>query len=106
MSTNAVINNIPLDDNPNFVAVTSDGTRVYTANVQNTVSVIDTVTNTVTATIPVATTIPVFGCLVQIAITPVPKSKDDCKDSGYRNFSALAFPNQGQCVRYVNRHTN
>lgn len=102
-STNAVVNAISLE-HPSFPAMTSDGTRVYTATVLNTVSVIDTVTNTVTATIPVTVTIPDFlGCLLQIAITPVPKSKDDCKDGGYRKFRALAFANQGQCVKYVNR---
>jgi len=105
-STNAVVNTIPLGDRPIFPAVTSDGTRVYTANVQNTVSVVDTATNTVTATIPVTVTIPDIGCLFQIAITPVPKSKDDCKDGGYRKFRALAFGNQGQCVKYVNGHAN
>jgi YVTN family beta-propeller protein len=103
-STNAVVNSIPLD-HPSFAAITSDGTRVYTATVLNTVSVIDTVTNTVTATIPV-TTNPVFGCLLRIAITPVPTNKDDCKDGGYKKFGALGFPNQGQCVKYVNRHAN
>jgi YVTN family beta-propeller protein len=106
-STNAVVNTIPLEDRPVFPAVTSDGTRVYTANVQNTVSVIDTLTNTVTATIPVTVTIPDFlGCLLRIAITPVPKSKVDCKDGGYRKFRGLAFANQGQCVKYVNSHAN
>jgi YVTN family beta-propeller protein len=103
-NTNAVVNAIPLQ-HPSFPAMTSDGTRVYTATVLNTVSVIDTATNTVTGTIPV-TINPVLGCLLRIAITPVPKNKDDCKDGGYRKFRALAFPNQGQCVKYVNSHAN
>jgi len=68
--------------------------------VDSTVSVIDTATNTLIATIPD------FACPRRIAITPVPKNKDDCKDGGYKNFRALAFPNQGQCVSYVNRHSN
>ena len=104
-STNAVINTIPLGFNPLFSAVTSDGTRVYTANVQNTVSVINTVTNTVIAAIRlVDVTNPSFGCLTEIAITPVPRNKDDCKDGGYRKFRGLGFTNQGQCVKYVNSH--
>lgn len=45
-STNAVVNTIPLSYSPIFPAMTSDGTRVYTVNVQDTVSVIDTATNT------------------------------------------------------------
>lgn len=103
-STNAVVNTIPVE-HPSFPAITSDGRRVYAATVLNNISVIDTVSNTVTATIP-ATSNPVPGCLLRIAITPVPKSKDDCKDGGYKNFRALEFANQGQCVRYVNRHSN
>lgn len=106
-STNAVIHTIPLDFNPLFSALTSDGTRIYTANVQNTISVINAVTNTVIDTIRlVPATDPTRGCLHEIAITPVPKNKDDCKDGGYRKFRGLAFPNQGQCVKYVNRHAN
>ncbi len=31
-----------------------------------------------------------------------PRSKDDCKDGGWRNF-AQGFKNQGQCVSAVNR---
>lgn len=99
-STNAVVNTIPLSYSPIFPAMTSDGTRVYTVNVQDTVSVIDTATNTVTATISG------FACPLRMAITPVPKSKDDCKNGGYGKFRALAFANQGQCVKYVNRHAN
>jgi YVTN family beta-propeller protein len=97
-STNAVVNNIPIGASPIFPALTSDGTRLYTVNVENTVSVIDTATNTLVATIPG------FDCPLRIAITPVPKSKDECKDGGYKNFRALAFPNQGQCIKYVNSH--
>ena len=106
-STNAVVNTIPLGFNPLFLAITADGTRVYTANVQNTVSVIDAVTNTVIATLQLEDPAnPSFGCLSEIAITPVPRNKDDCKDGGYRKFRGLGFPNQGQCVKYVNRHAN
>jgi YVTN family beta-propeller protein len=99
-STNTVVDNVPIGFSPIFPAITSDGTRVYTVNVENTVSVINTATNTLVATIPG------FDCPLRIAITPVPKNKDECKDGGYKNFRALAFPNQGQCVKYVNGHSN
>jgi len=99
-TTNEVVDTIPLGFNPIFPAITSDGTRVFTANVDSTVSVIDATTNTAIATIAG------FSCPRRIAITPVPKSKDDCKDGGYRKFRGLAFPNPGQCVKYVNRHAN
>ena len=97
-STNAVVGNIPLGFNPIFPAITANGTRVYTANVENTVSVIDAATNTVTATITG------FACPLRIALTPVPQDKDACKNGGYTKFPALGFPNQGQCVKYVNQH--
>ncbi|HEU4769357.1 MAG TPA: hypothetical protein VFS77_18460 [Pyrinomonadaceae bacterium] len=58
-----------------------------------------------TDTIPVMTD-EFLGCLLQIALTPVPKNKDDCKDGGYKKFGGLGFSNQGQCVKYVNRHAN
>jgi hypothetical protein len=38
---------------------------------------------------------------------PTPKTKDDCKDGGWRNFAdetGTPFPNQGQCVAWVNHH--
>ena len=101
-STNAVVNTIPIGNGPIFPALTSDGTRLYTVNIENTVSVIDTVTNTAIATIPIID-MPNDNCVLRIAVTPVPKSKDDCKASGYRKF---AFTNQGQCVKYVNQHAN
>ena len=99
-STNAVVRTFPFFGSTIFPAITSDGTRVYTVNVENTMSVIKTATNTVIATIPG------FNCPLRIALTPVPKSKDDCKDGGYKKFLGLGFPNQGQCVKYVNRHVN
>jgi hypothetical protein len=48
-------------------------------------------------------------CSHGIAITPAPiapKSKDDCKDGGYKKFGPPAgpFENQGQCIKYVNEH--
>ena len=105
-STTALIATDPLGFRPTFPAITSDGTCVYIANVENTVSVVDTLTNTSIATIAVPVNIPDIGCLGRIVITPVPKGKDDCKDGGYRNFRGLGFTNQGQCIKYVNRHAN
>ena len=99
-TTNEVVDTIPLGFNPIFPAITSDGTRVFTANVDSTVSVIDATTNTAIATIAG------FSCPRRIAITRVPRSKDDCKDGGFSKFRGLGFPNQGQCVKYVNRHAN
>jgi len=95
-----VIDSIPLGFSPIFPALTSDGTRIYTANVDSTISVVDTATNTAIATIPD------FACPRRIAITPGPKNKDECKDGGYTKFRALGFANQGQCVKYFNRHAH
>jgi YVTN family beta-propeller protein len=107
-STNAVVNTIPLGNNsPTDSALTPDGARLYTTNVQNTASVIDTATNTVLTTIP---NIACPGSAHRIAIAavpPVPKTKDDCKDGGYKEFGPPAgpFPNQGQCISYVKAHS-
>jgi len=38
--------------------------------------------------------------LVQISYTPVPTSKDPCKNGGWQQFG---FMNQGQCIRFVTR---
>jgi YVTN family beta-propeller protein len=103
-----VVNTIPLGNNsPTDSALTPDGGRLYTTNVQNTASVIDTATNTVLTTIP---NIACPGSAHRIAIAavpPVPKTKDDCKDGGYIEFGPPAgpFPNQGQCISYVKAHS-
>jgi hypothetical protein len=40
---------------------------------------------------------------VQIfTVLPQPQTKDDCKNGGWKNFPALAFKNQGQCIKFVN----
>jgi hypothetical protein len=31
----------------------------------------------------------------------IPTSAQDCKDGGYREFPALDFKSQGECVAYV-----
>jgi YVTN family beta-propeller protein len=108
-ATNAAVATIPLAPtrNPVFLALTPDDTRLYVSNAADpitigTLDVMDTATNTVIATIPA----PGF-CPLGIAIAPlVPRSKDDCKNGGYQQFRTLAFPNQGQCIKYVNEHTN
>ena len=68
-ATNTVIGSpIPVGARPLGVAVTRDGSKVYTANSSdNTVSVIATATNTVTATIPVANEPQAFGIFIQQA---------------------------------------
>lgn len=65
VSTNAVVQTIPVGSNPTGLAVTPDGNRVYVANyASNDVSVIDTSTNIVVATIPVP------GTSYGVAVTP------------------------------------
>jgi YVTN family beta-propeller protein len=107
LTTNTVIASIPVaPDTEGGVAITPDGTRVYITHTNsNMVSVISTATNTVIATVSTD------GCPHGIAITPAPrapKSKDECKNGGYRNFGPPAGPfrNQGQCVSYVESHSH
>jgi 40-residue YVTN family beta-propeller repeat len=61
MANNTVTATVPVGIDPNGVAVTPDGTKVYVANGNvgsdfGTVSVIDAATNTVIATVPVGNT--------------------------------------------------
>ena len=107
LTTNTVIATIPVaPDTKGGIAITPDGTRTYVTNIlSNAVFVIDTGTNTVIATVPTD------GCPHGIAITQaprVPKSKDECKNGGYRNFGPPAGPlrNQGQCVSYIETHAH
>jgi len=90
------------------VAITPDGTHAYVVDGDlSSVLVIDTATNTLVATIPVgARVIPAW-----IAITPaprVPRNKEQCKHSGWKNFGPPAgpFKSQGQCVSYVEHHSH
>jgi YVTN family beta-propeller protein len=68
-ATNKATATIPVGIQPEGVAVTPDGGRVYVANFGgNTVSVIATATNTVTATIPLGSVGPVaFGVFIHPA---------------------------------------
>jgi YVTN family beta-propeller protein len=86
---------MPVGELPVSVAVTPDGARVYvTARTSRQVVVVDTATNTVVTTIP-----------LPIAIHDIPpRNKDACRDGGFRQFGALGFRNQGQCIKYVNEH--
>lgn len=101
-ATNTIIARIAAGGAPPFVGVTPDGTRLY-VDALMAVTIIDTSTNTIVTQIPLGLSMGgvAFGTLPQ-----VPRSKDDCKDGGYQRFGALAFPNQGQCLKYVKEHAN
>jgi hypothetical protein len=56
------------------------------------------------ATAPVGFTDgPFFGGLVMKFISANPRTKEDCKDGGWRRYG---FKNQGQCVRFVETGTD
>lgn len=96
--TNTVIKFINASAPPPFVGVTPDGAKLY-IDASEGVTIIDTSTFAIITRI--ALDVPVGG--VAFATLPeVPLSKDDCKDSGFQRFSALAFRNQGQCIKFVN----
>ena len=100
--TNTVITSISASGPPPFVGVTPDGAKLY-IDTSLGVNIIDTSTFAVITRVQLD--VPVGG--VAFATLPeVPHSKDDCKDSGFQRFSALAFPNQGQCVKFVKEHAN
>ena len=41
----------------------------------------------------------------QVVLVGPPTSKDQCKKGGWKNFNNPPFKNQGQCVSYVEHHT-
>jgi hypothetical protein len=44
-----------------------------------------------------------FGGVGDIAFTPLPTSKDQCKDDGWQRFNfPFSFKNQGDCIQFVN----
>jgi hypothetical protein len=44
-----------------------------------------------------------FGGVGDIAFTPLPTSKDQCKDDGWARFNfPFSFKNQGDCIQFVN----
>jgi DNA-binding beta-propeller fold protein YncE len=63
--------------------------------------VIDRITNTVVATIPVGTNPAVIAFMSSAA----PKTKDDCRNGGYKKFMPPVgpFKNQGQCIKFINK---
>jgi YVTN family beta-propeller protein len=64
-ATNTLAATIVVGTNPQFIAISPDGTRAYVTNSgDNSLSVIDTITNTVVTTIPLGTS-PLF-----VAVTP------------------------------------
>jgi DNA-binding beta-propeller fold protein YncE len=105
-STNDIVDTIAVDGAPSVIAVTPDLTRTYVGvlkvisrvEVKRTVTAFDTATKMVVAEIPVR-------CPGAIAIHDLPpRNRDACRDGAYRQFGALGFRNQGQCIKYVNEH--
>jgi YVTN family beta-propeller protein len=99
-ASNSISATIPAGGAPPFVGVTPDGARLYVDGAMA-VTIIDTATNTIVTQIPIGQP---MGGVAFGTLPPVPHSKDDCKNSGYQQFSVLGFRNQGQCVKYVNEH--
>jgi len=99
-ASNTVIAKIEAGGAPPFVGVTPDGTKLYIDAVMA-VTIIDTSTNTISTKIQLDRS---MGGVAFGTLPEVPHSKDDCKGNGFQRFSALAFRNQGQCVKYVNEH--
>jgi YVTN family beta-propeller protein len=105
-TSNTIADDIPFDGFLSFLAVTSDGRRVYVTENLNTsppvgaVAVIETATNTIVDEITG------LQCVNGIAIAPpqFPRSKDNCKEGGYQRFGPSEFRNQGQCLKYVKEH--
>jgi hypothetical protein len=44
--------------------------------------------------------------VTEVPLVGPPTSKDQCKHGGWQTFNNPSFKNQGQCVAYVNHHTN
>ena len=89
--------------------VTPTVTATATPTATSTATATPTPTATATATSTATPTRTATPTLTPTATpTPVctqPKTKDDCKDGGWQNFCSPAFPNQGQCVSWVNHNT-
>jgi YVTN family beta-propeller protein len=82
-ASNTVVATIPVGQDPNGVAITSDGTQAYVTNQSdNTASVIDTASNTVVATIPG------FTFPTGVAITPGGTHSPEPDD---RRYQSLAY---------------
>jgi YVTN family beta-propeller protein len=98
--SNTIIGTIESGGAPPFVGITPDGTKFY-ADESMGVNIFDTSTFTLITRVQLDRT---MGGVAFATLPEVPHSKDDCKDSGFQRFSALAFRNQGQCVKFVNEH--
>ncbi len=100
---NTIIANLPGVGPPPFVGVTPDGGRLYIDAIDSTgeggVTVVDTSTFAIVTRIRLGHP---MGGVAFATLPEAPHSKDDCKGSGFQRFSVLAFPNQGQCIKYVN----
>ena len=101
-SSNTIIATIPVNGSTPFVGVTPDDTKLYVAAGSG-VSIFDTSTLALITRVELDRQI---GGIAFATLPEVPHSKDDCKDGGFQHFSALAFTNQGQCVKFVNEHAN
>jgi DNA-binding beta-propeller fold protein YncE len=108
-NTNTIIKTINAPGMPPFVGVTPDGTRLYVNAREGdgpgeaSVTIVDASTFAIISKI--VTSDPEWGIAFG-TLPPVPKTKDDCKSSGYQRFTVLDFPNQGQCLKYVKEHAN
>ena len=100
--SNTITSTISAGGPPPFVGVTPDGTRLY-VNALTGVTFIDTSTFTISTILQLNRP---MGGVAFATLPQVPHSKDDCKDSGFQRFSALAFRNQGQCIKFVKEHAN
>ena len=95
--SNTVIGTIPAGGPPPFVGVTPDGTKLY-VDANEAVSIFDTSTATLITKIQLDVA---MGGVAFTTLPEVPHSKEDCKGSGFQRFTALAFRNQGQCIKFV-----
>jgi len=99
-SSNTIIATIPINGSMPFVGVTPDDTKLY-VNAGGAVSIFDTSTLALITSIQLSR----FSGGITFATLPErPHSKDDCNDGGFQRFSALAFRNQGQCIKFFNEH--
>ena len=98
--TNEIIGTIPDGGPPPFVGVTPDGTKLY-IDAEKAVSIFDIATRTLITKLVLDRG---MGGVAFGTLPEVPHSKEDCKDSGFQRFTALAFRNQGECVKFVNEH--
>jgi DNA-binding beta-propeller fold protein YncE len=92
---------------PEDLAVAPDGGALYVANgLDNNVSQFAIGATGLLAPLAPAT-VPTGDAPTAVATTPppsVPKTKDDCRNGGWRTFGPPPFKNQGDCVSFVATH--